>query len=110
MDGITYIATPYTGQETESFEDVTRYSGLLMQKGEVVYSPITHSHPIAEMSDLPGGWDYWEVVDRHFIKSCVKLIVYMREGWKESVGVTAEIKMAEEFRIPVEYHEAIQWP
>ncbi len=38
---------------------------------------------------------------------CDRMIVLCQRGWKESVGVQAEIKLAEEFGMPIEYMEQI---
>ena len=100
-----YLAVPYTRMEDESFEAVTAYAGKLMEAGEVVYSPITHSHPIALVSNLPGSWDYWEKVDTEFISMCDNLIVLCLDGWERSTGVQAEIKIAESMGLPIEYHD-----
>jgi hypothetical protein len=52
---------------------------------------------------LPKGWEYWEKFDRAFIVASRALIVLTIDGWKDSVGVQAEIKIAKELGIPVDY-------
>jgi len=77
----------------------------LMSEGNYVFSPISHTHPIKEVSNgkLPGGWEYWEGFDRQFLNVCKKIIVIRIPGWEESKGVQAEIKIGRELGIPVEY-------
>ena len=112
-----YIAVPYTHKDltiVESrFEMVTRFTAKLMSEGKFVFSPISHTHPVVEEGLKIGlllsrGWDYWERYDRAMISRCTKLIVLMLDGWKESVGVTGEIKIAKELGIPIEYREYVE--
>jgi hypothetical protein len=107
MSELIYIASPYShGAENvrrDRFDAVCEYAGRLMQLGHVVYSPIAHSHPIAMRVGLPTDWDYWKTFDHAMITRSTALMVLMLPGWRESEGVTAEIKMARELGIPVDY-------
>lgn len=67
-----------------------------MLDGHVVFSPITHSHPIAMQCELPGDWEWWERIDRVFIEWADELWVFQLDGWQESEGVQAEIRIAKE--------------
>lgn len=102
-----YLATPYSHPEPavmeQRFQDACRIAGLLMAQGEVVFSPIAHTHPIAVQCTLPRGWDYWERFDRDFIAACSKVLVARMDGWEQSKGVAAEIAIAKELGKPVEY-------
>ena len=107
MPELTYLACPYTHQDREMmvtrFLMVNKIASKLMAEGKYIFSPISHTHPIAEAGNLPRGWDYWEGYDRRILKSCDRIIVLKLPGWKESKGVQAEIKIGEEFDIPVDY-------
>ena len=101
-----YLATPYTGtpeQQQERFEQVNKVAAQLMANGFLVFSPISHTHPIALAGDLPKGWDFWAAHDRTFIEWCDELYVLTLNGWAESTGVTAERKLARELGKPVRY-------
>ena len=74
-----------------------------MARGEVVFSPFSHTLPIAEQCELPKGWEYWNKYDRAMLSQCVKVYVLTIDGWMESVGVAAELKIANELGLPVEY-------
>ena len=105
-----YLASPYSHDDPavqeQRFQQVCRVAAAMMRDGQHVFSPIAHTHPIAQHGDLPGHWQYWEAFDRWFIERCEKVVVLMLPGWKESRGVQAEIRIAEELGIPVEYLEA----
>jgi hypothetical protein len=75
----------------------------MMAEGHVVYSPIAHSHPIAEVSDLPGGWEFWQKQCLEMLSHASRLVVAQMDGWEDSVGIKAEIDMAVEWRIPLTY-------
>ena len=102
-----YLATPYSHPDPEvreaRFRAVNAVAAQLMREGHHVYSPISHTHPIALAGDLPKGWDFWEAYDRAFINWAEEVHVLMAEGWKESTGVQAEVGIAAELGKPVRY-------
>ena len=91
-----YLAIPYSGQEEESFRIANEVAGDLMVKGHIVFSPISHTHPIEMEVDLPGDWEFWKKQDESFIDSCDDIWVIDFGDVKNSTGVQAEIKMAKE--------------
>lgn len=103
---LIYLATPYSDPDPLVKEDrfhlANKVTAMLMNLGHVVFSPISHSHPIAEDADLPGTWEFWENQDRVFLSKCTSVVVINTPGWLTSKGVTAEIEIAhEEFNLPV---------
>jgi len=102
-----YLATPYSHPDPAvreaRFQAVNTVAAKLMQDGHHVYSPISHTHPIALAGDLPKGWDFWEAYDRTFIEWAEEVHVYLADGWQESKGVQAEMKIAIELGRPVRY-------
>jgi len=82
--------------EEESFELANKVSADLMAKGYIVFSPISHSHPIAKSQELPGSWDFWEKFDRSFIEWCDEVWVIQHPMTEQSRGVKAEKKIAAE--------------
>jgi len=107
---LVYLACPYSHDDyairVKRFNAVCRAAARLIREGEpMVFSPISHSHPISEHG-LPTNWEFWEPCDRAYLSCCHKLIVLKLDGWRESRGVTAEIEIASEMGIPVEYLEA----
>jgi len=106
---LIYLACPYSHENPDVRN--TRWSAAniaaakLMSQGLYVFSPISHTHPIAVASNgtLPIGWDFWEGFDRQYLNVCKKIIVLRIPGWDTSTGVLAEIKIGTEAGIPVEY-------
>ena len=100
-----YLASPYTHEDPEVREQrylrVLKEAATLIQQGRVVYSPIVHNHPIAELFVLPKNFTFWELYDKVMITACKEVHVLCMEGWMESVGVQAEIKFAQDTGKPV---------
>ena len=99
-----YLASPYSHRDAVTreyrFREVCEVAARLMRSGHNVFSPIAHTHPIAQFG-LPKEWDFWEKYDREFLAVCDAVWVLQINGWKESVGVQAEIKIARELKKPV---------
>ena len=105
-----YLATPYSHPDPPvrlfRFDAVNKVAAQLMSDGFLVFSPISHTHPIAEAGDLPKGWEFWKEYDKTFIEWADEVYVLKAQGWETSTGVQAEIKIAEEMGKPVVYLEA----
>jgi hypothetical protein len=101
-----YLASPYSHPDqavmVSRFEQVNEFASRLMRAGVMIFSPISHTHPIAQYG-LPKGWDYWERYDRCILAKCCGVIVCQFDGWRESTGVQAEIKIAREMGLAVFY-------
>lgn len=105
--GLSYIATPYSHPDravvVSRFDAVNKVAAILMNSGFFIFSPISHSHPIAEAGELPTSWDYWEKSDRLMLSKCSEMIVLKIDGWDISRGVNAEIEIAKELGIPIRF-------
>jgi hypothetical protein len=107
---LIYLATPYSHPDPAMREGrylmACKAASALLQQGLHVFSPIAHTHQIAQYG-LPTGWDFWESYDRLYLDRCDALYVLKMDGWEESVGVQAEIRIMEEMGKPVTY---LEWP
>jgi hypothetical protein len=96
---MTYLACPYSHDDSlireYRYEMSVTASLKLIQQNELVFSPITHCHPIAKIGELPKDWNYWKEFDTKMITICDSVTVLNIDGWKESEGVREEIKLAE---------------
>jgi len=105
---LTYLASPYSHPDSAVVESrvvQTCYvAGVMLARGELVLSPIVHSHPIALATpNTRADWQAWERLDRRLLSSCDSLAVLMLPGWRESHGVTMEIAIARDLRMPIRY-------
>jgi len=104
---LLYLACPYSDPDPkiriQRFNAVNKIAGELMSDEEVVFSPISHTHPIAQEKNLPKNFEYWENMCKIYLNYSYKIIVLKLDGWEKSIGVQAEIKIAHEMGIPIEY-------
>ena len=100
---MVYLASPYTHEnrevETERFIAAVKACGWLMvniSDVQMIYSPIAHTHPIADVCTLPGFWSFWEACDKCMLSRCDEIWILTLDGWETSTGVTAERQIAYE--------------
>ena len=93
-----YLACPYSHADREvildRFKKVNKVAGELMRNGNIVFSPISHSHPIAEETDNHLDHDFWLSQDFEFIRWCSDLYVLALPGWGDSFGIKRELEYA----------------
>jgi len=96
-DNLWYLACPYSHPDesvrVQRFEQVNEFAARLMRAGVMVFSPISHTHPIAQYG-LPNSWAFWARYDRCIIEQCRGMIVCQFDGWDMSIGVAAEIEIS----------------
>jgi len=107
-DGYVYLASPYSHEDKEVMEHRHNASCVaaanLIDKGVILFAPIAQSATIvAHSNNLKSDWATWERCDRLFVLKSKAVYVLMLEGWKQSVGVKAEIVCASTAGIPVYY-------
>lgn len=104
-----YLAAPYTHDDHDVVDSrvqrINMIAGALMKKGHIVFSPISHSHPIAVVSALPTDFKFWQAQNHEFIRWCDTVVVAMMPGWKDSKGILDEIEFAMSINKPVVYME-----
>ncbi len=101
-----YLASPYSHPDPtvreQRFREACRAAARFMRLGQAVFSPIAHGHCICNYG-LSTDWRFWEPIDRHQLERCDEVVVLTLDGWIESVGVQAEIRIAGECGKPVRY-------
>ena len=55
--------------------------------------------------DLPTDWAFWDRSCRAYLTHSHKVVVLKLAGWDRSSGVAAEVRIAQELGIPIEYLE-----
>ena len=102
---LTYLAVPYSDIDPDvraaRFQMANIAAASLMRNGHKVFSPISHTHPIAQAGNLPRGWDYWQAYDRIFLEMSGLVVVLQIDGWEASKGVAGEVEIARRLAIPV---------
>jgi hypothetical protein len=102
---IAYLAAPYNHTDPaikkQRADYTTAFTSYLFNKEIFVFSPLTHNVPLIEAGTVT-GWDMWGKYDLEMLSRCDKLIVLRLPGWKESLGVKAEIEHATKLGLPIE--------
>lgn len=103
-----YLASPYSIGADASLRQLRYEYNLkvlaeLTLKGEVVFSPIVHSHPLSLAYKFPETFDFWAKIDYAFLDLAEKLYVIMLPGWIESHGVGCEIEYMKKLGKPISY-------
>jgi len=101
-----YLCSPYSHPNPDvreaRFESANKLAAELMQAGHIVFSPISHSHPIAHhIPNSACDCDFWLRQDRAFMEWCDCVVINTIDGWQESKGVLQEIEWAEKIGKPV---------
>ena len=104
---LVYLASPYSHADPHvrelRFRQAASAAARLMASGLVVFSPIAHGHPITLAHNLPSDWAYWEKSCRAYLGCCHKILVLQLDGWRDSMGVAAELQIAQEMEMEVGY-------
>jgi hypothetical protein len=104
-----YLACPYSHPDPAvreaRFHAVNRAAGQMIANGLLVFSPISHSHPIAVDCDLPSDFGPWAAFDHAMIAACSRVVVLKLDGWDRSAGIAEEVAHAIATGKDVEYME-----
>jgi len=105
---LIYLASPYSkGDVEENFRLVSIKAAELVKEGYVVISPITYGHTLLQFNEMPKDWNFWMNFCTEMLYRCERLLVYKMPGWESSEGVQAEISIANDHNIPIEYIDYI---
>ena len=101
-----YLACPYSHPKkavmAERFRLANIVAGQLMQKDYFVFSPISHSHPIAEVCNMDAiDHEFWLRQDAAIFIHCEIMMIVDIDGWRESYGVGCELEWAKTYDMPV---------
>ena len=96
-NGYYYLACPYTDEEYQirHYRYVKSLSAMnfLLNKKILVFSPLAHTHPTAQMYDLPKDSGFWKLYDDVFVTNSIGMIIMILPGWAESKGIKHEFQL-----------------
>jgi hypothetical protein len=101
-----YLASPYSHPDPlvrdARFHATCRAAAHLIRDGHSVFPPIVIGHALVPHG-LPPDWTFWEPHVRGQLERASSLAVLTLPGWRESVGVQAEIEIARSLGLPITY-------
>lgn len=107
MEGFDYLASPYTDPDPLVREmrylKALEVASILLKNGIHVYSPIVHCHHMSQVFKMPHDHKFWLEYDTVMIKAARGIQVLRLHGWARSVGVTGEIKLAQQLGKPITF-------
>jgi hypothetical protein len=102
--GLIYLATPYTllRNRAAAAKEAARLTGCLALQGYSIFSPIAHSHAIAQLGNIdPLDHAFWLKFNQPFLVAAMALVVAHMDGWQESKGIAHEIAFFKECGKPI---------
>ena len=116
-DGLWYFAHPYTckdangnylmGGEDANFRLCCIRSAKLIEMGYLIFSPVSHTHPIhINWPNFVGKQvhEMWYEFDNHFIRGIPFKGIILAPQWRESKGCCGEKALFEELGREVRYY------
>ena len=95
-----YLGLPYSHPQKKvmksRFNAANKAAAHLIKNGFNCLSPISHSHPISQHLNNSDDSAFWTAVDEYWQRQCDQLIILTIPGWRESLGLKKEIKLAME--------------
>ncbi len=102
--GYWYLASPcsrWEGGLDDAAFAVAKIRGRLVLAGVANFSPVVHSHYVARAANIdPYSHAIWLPDDKPIFELSHGILVAALAGWRESHGVTEEIKWAREHEKP----------
>ena len=108
MDTQIYLAIPYNHTNIIvrwiRMRVATYFTAMLMMRGFIVFSPITHSHHVNKFVHKRfNNHDFWLGQDFPILDWAHKLIIVKMIGWDKSYGIGKEIYQAKATNKHIQY-------
>lgn len=102
-----YLAVPYSHADLAvragRCEAADKMTAILMEAGNVVFSPISMTHHVEQhMSEIHSS-EWWDDICKPFMEHCTQCVVLSIAGWETSKGVTREVAWFKARGVPVFY-------
>lgn len=102
-----YLASPYSHPSVTTmlarYYAAKKFTTKQLQSGVAIFSPIVYGRQMeGEMGTAAADWASF---NDNMLPLCEEVWVLCLQGWMDSIGVAAEIKLAELHDIPVRYFE-----
>ena len=111
MSKKVYLAIPYTWNPEKSFEIANVVAAQLMEQGYVVFSPISHSHPVAQYlpPSLLTDHEFWMKQDIPLVAWADEIVAVVigEDGYnliEQSKGVQKEISIGKTLQKSIYYY------
>jgi hypothetical protein len=108
---LLYLACPYSHKNPATkeyrYKKASYTAAKLMRAGIIVFSPLSHSVPIAKYVGDVDDFTHWLSQDIPHLQRCAEMLILGCDGWKESRGVGRELCEALALGLPVTVIEEV---
>jgi hypothetical protein len=101
-----YLASPYSHPSEiirhRRYLIVSEFVWQTMQEKNIcLFSPIVYCHEFSRLYKAPTDAGFWTWFNLRMFDCCDELWILSLSGWQTSIGVTEEIRWAEEAQKPI---------
>ena len=93
-----YLASPYSDKDPDVMAarayEAEAAAAHFAREGFKLYCPIAAWHGVSLRHDLPKSWEDWRGPDFEILRHASEFWVLKIDGWRNSVGVQAELVLA----------------
>lgn len=114
MKTLIYLAAPYSSNHKLIIKQrvlaINHAAGHLFHRGLLVFSPISHCHPIFDChNQIESDHIFWAEYNERMISVCDEFIILTLPGWESSLGVTKELGIAKGLNKQISYMNPITY-
>jgi len=101
-----YVAAPYSSASrvviAKRMERVNKYCASLLTRGHDILSPLTVGHTLVGSNKLiPESGEFWLDFCVPMLRASKEVHILTLDGWEDSLGVNAEMKIAEHLGLDI---------
>ena len=106
---LVYLASPFSHKDklvehARYLMVLSAWKWIIKNWSNVHVIPaIVLSYPTVEAGDIPGDWQFWQKFDRTLISKCSEFWVLCVSGYRESLGVAAELQIARSLGLKIKF-------
>ncbi len=102
---VVYLASAYSFDPEKGFANAVAFLAQSMRDSptRLFFSPIVHSHHVAQAHGLPTDWEFWREINHRWLSLAGQLwVLHDSDGaWATSDGVADEIREARRLLMPI---------
>jgi len=103
---LIYLACAYgkvpKPQQKRRYQIASEVAGNLLKAGNLVYSPLSHSHPMQVYGNMKWSSTQWLEYDEFYLERCdILMVLQLTNAWRNSEGILHEIQFCHDLGKPI---------
>lgn len=107
-----YLASPYSDPDPTvklaRFQMAQLYTAQQLRLKIPIFSPIVYGYQFEKDFNFAGDAETWKHLNNAMLHACSEVHVLMLPGWRKSIGVAAETRLANIYNKPISYMVPLQ--